>query len=73
MKEKKNAAYGAALKAIRKGCGITQKDFALRSGLGLHYVRDIEQGASSLRLDKVNEAFHFFGYTLTPTKEKKDL
>jgi transcriptional regulator with XRE-family HTH domain len=70
MKEKKNAALGSALKQIRKENGLSQEEFALRSGLGLHFVRNLEQGVSSLRLDKVNEAFRFFGYELTPARKE---
>jgi transcriptional regulator with XRE-family HTH domain len=69
MKEKTNRALGATLKQIRKSTGLSQEEFALRSGLGLHFVRNLEQGSSSLRLDKANKAFEFFGYELTPTKK----
>jgi y4mF family transcriptional regulator len=69
MKDKINIAYGEAIKKIRREAGLTQKDFALRSGLGLHFIRDLEQGYSSLRLDKVNAAFKFFGYELKAEKK----
>lgn len=70
MKEKTNVALGSALKQIRKESGLSQEEFALRSGLGLHFVRNLEQGASSLRLDKVNQAFQFFGYELAPARKE---
>jgi y4mF family transcriptional regulator len=66
-----NAYFGQEIKRIRKEAGLSQEDFALRSGLGLHFIRDLEQGKGSLRLDKVNKAFNFFGYTLAPEHIKK--
>jgi transcriptional regulator with XRE-family HTH domain len=71
MEHKTNQTFGIALKQIRKENGLTQEEFALRSGLGLHAVRNLEQGVSSLRLDKANQAFEFFGYELVPTKKGK--
>jgi transcriptional regulator with XRE-family HTH domain len=70
MNKNSNRIYGSLLKQIRKQSGLTQKEFAFRSGLGLHAVRNLEQGASSLRLDRMNEAFRFFGYELIPERQK---
>jgi y4mF family transcriptional regulator len=72
MEQKTNQSLGMALKQIRKENGLTQEEFALRSGLGLHAIRNLEQGFSSLRLDKVNQAFDFFGYELVPARKRKN-
>ena len=53
------------IKEKRKELGLTQIDFAIRSGLGLRFVRELEQGKITVRLDKVNQALEFFGYTVT--------
>ena len=45
---------GKYVKAERKKLGLTQEEFALRAGLGLRFVRDLEQGKETVRLDKVN-------------------
>ena len=37
----------------------------MRSGLGLRFVRELEQGKTTVRLDKVNQALAFFGYSVT--------
>ncbi len=58
------------LKEKRKETGLTQKDFALYSGLGLRFVRDLEQGKKTLRMDKVNQALNMFGYELGPIKKE---
>ena len=38
----------------RKAAGLTQEEFAVRSGLGLRFVRELEQGKPTVRMDKVN-------------------
>ena len=58
------------LKEKRKEVGLTQKEFALYSGLGLRFVRDLEQGKKTLRMDKVNQALNMFGYELGPVNKE---
>jgi len=50
----------------RQAAGLTQEEFAQKSGLGLRFVRDLEQGKESLRLDKVNQALSMFGAEVGP-------
>lgn len=59
------------IKEERKKAGLTQKDFAERSGLGLRFVRELEQGKETLRLDKVNQALEMFGMELYPVRKGK--
>ena len=49
------------IKAKRKSLGLTQIDLAQKAGVGLRFVRDLEQGKVSLRLDKVNQVLDLFG------------
>ena len=49
------------VKGKRKSLGLTQVDLAEKSGVGLRFIRDLEQGKSSLRLDKVNQVLDLFG------------
>ena len=53
---------GMFIRRKRKEEGLTQEDFAVRSGLGLRFVRELEEGKSTVRLDKVNQALALFGY-----------
>ena len=46
------------VKENRKAAGLTQEQFALRSGLGLRFVRELEQGKETVRMDKVNAMFN---------------
>ena len=59
---------GKYVKMKRKALSLTQKDMALKAGVGLRFVRDMEQGKKSLRMDKVNQVLHLFGDQLGPTK-----
>jgi len=62
---------GTFIKKERKRVGLTQVEFALRSGLGLRFVRDLEQGKPTVRLDKVNQALLMFGHTAAPVSIKE--
>lgn len=59
---------GDYIKTKRKEYGLTQTEFAMRSGLGLRFVRDLEQGKETVRLDKVNQALAMFGMQAIPGK-----
>ena len=54
------------VKQKRREAGLTQTEFALRSGLGLRFVRDLEQGKETVRMDKVNQALAMFGMEAVP-------
>jgi len=56
----------------RIGCGFTQRAFAAHVGVGLRFIRDLEQGKSNLRMDKVNQVLLFFGFQLGPVVFEED-
>lgn len=49
------------IKEKRKQLKLTQPDLAVRAGVGLRFVRELEQGKESVRLDKVNQVLALFG------------
>jgi y4mF family transcriptional regulator len=49
------------IKDKRKNLGLTQIDLAEKAGVGLRFIRDLEQGKVSVRLDKVNQVLDLFG------------
>ena len=57
------------IKTNRKEAGLTQEEFAIRSGLGLRFVRELEQGKETVRMDKVNEALAMFGMEAVPGRK----
>ncbi|MBK9357644.1 MAG: helix-turn-helix transcriptional regulator [Bacteroidales bacterium] len=50
------------VKEKRRLTGLTQPDLAEKAGVGLRFVRELEQGKGTLRLDKVNQVLKLFGY-----------
>ena len=60
------------VKTRRKQLGMTQVDLADRAGVGLRFVRDLEQGKQTLRLDKVNQVLALFGHFLAPVQKLED-
>ena len=43
-----------------------------KSGVGLRFVRELEQGKETLRLDKVNQVLLLFGQEIGPVPIKKE-
>ena len=62
----------ATLKALRKKYNMTQEDFYIKSGLGLRFIRELEQGKETLRLDKVNQLLDFFNYEMVAMPKKRN-
>ena len=60
------------VKEMRKQFGLTQVDLAEKSGGGLRFVRELEQGKETLRLDKVNQVLLLFGQEIGPVPIKKE-
>lgn len=57
------------VKNLRKQYRLTQEDLAEKAGVGLRFVRDLEQGKTTLRMDKVNQVLSLFGAELAPVKQ----
>ena len=57
------------IKQKRKEAGLTQEEFAIRSGLGLRFIRELEQGKETVRMDKVNQALSMFGMKAVPGRK----
>lgn len=50
----------------RKEVNLTQIELADVAGVGLRFIRELEQGKPNLMLDKINQILLFFGHTLAP-------
>ncbi|MEI6083699.1 MAG: helix-turn-helix transcriptional regulator [Verrucomicrobiota bacterium] len=78
MKKKTNKApsgivsrLGVQVKERRRIAGLTQAATARRAGVGLRFIRDLEQGKVTVRVDKVNQVLALFGYHLEPVKDNE--
>ena len=60
------------VKEMRRQFGLTQVDLAAKSGVGLRFLRELEQGKETLRLDKVNQVLRLFGHEVGPVPIKRE-
>ncbi len=60
------------VKQMRKQYNLTQVELSEKSGVGLNFIRDLEQGKKSLRMDKVNQLLSLFGAELAPVSMDKN-
>ena len=63
------------VKSVRKQNNLTQVELSEKSGVGLRFVRELEQGKQTLRLDKVNQILNLFGCEVgvVPMTKKDEL
>ena len=57
------------IKGRRKLLNLTQQDLADKAGVGIRFIRDMEQGKITLRMDKVNQVLNLFGQELGPVPQ----
>lgn len=60
------------VKELRKKAGLTQVEFAKRVGVGLRFVRELEQGKPTVRLDKLNKVLRFLGHHIEVVRDGRD-
>lgn len=58
----KKTSLSNSVKSMRRQYHLTQVELAEKSGVGLRFIRELEQGKPTLRLDKVNQILNLFGY-----------
>ncbi len=61
------------VKHRRKQLGMTQEDLADRAGVGLRFIREMEQGKETLRMDKVNQVLALFGHVMAPVPQQREM
>jgi len=54
------------IKAKRKALNLTQFELSEKAGVGIRFVRELETGKKTLRIDKINQVLDLFGYELGP-------
>jgi y4mF family transcriptional regulator len=72
MNKEKGNALTLFVKQKRKLINITQIELADKAGVGLRFVRDLEQGKMTLRMDKVNDVLKLFGAELAPNNMDRE-
>jgi y4mF family transcriptional regulator len=56
------------VKEKRKKLKLSQTELAMRVHVGLRFIRELEQGKKTLRMDKVNQVLNYLGYELGPVE-----
>jgi len=64
--EQTSISLSGFLKDKRKKLNLSQQQLAEKAGVGIRFVRDLEQGKTTLRMDKVNQVLKLFGQELKP-------
>ena len=67
----KKAELQRLIKEKRKQLNLTQPELAEKAGVGLRFVRELEQWKTTLRMDKVNQVLKLFGSELGPVKSNR--
>jgi len=60
------------IKEKRKSANLTQPEIAEKAGVGLRFIREMEQGKVTLRMDKVNQVLKLFGFELGPVEMRNE-
>lgn len=68
-----NNSLSLFVKEMRKRFGLTQVDLAAKAGVGLRFVRELEQGKQTLRIDKVNQVLALFGYEVGACLQERSI
>ncbi len=66
--EVKSLSLKQFVKEKRKSLKLTQKEMAEKAGVGIRFVRELERGKETLKMNKVNQVLALFGHELGPQK-----
>ena len=67
----KNMRLDEYIRDKRKLHNLTQQELAERAGVGYRFIRELENGKPTVRMDKVNQVLNLFGEELQPGKIEK--
>jgi len=66
--EEGNISLSHFVKKKRKSLKLTQKQMAEKAGVGIRFVRELERGKETLKMNKINQVLELFGHELGPKK-----
>lgn len=70
--EERDLSLNHFVKHKRKSLNLTQKQMAEKAGVGIRFVRELERGKQTLKMDKINQVLELFGYELGPKKYARE-
>ncbi len=59
------------VKELRKRARLSQTELAERAGVGLRFIRELERGKETVRLDKVNQVLRLFSREVGVVKHER--
>lgn len=60
------------IKYQRKKLKLTQEELATKAGVGIRFIRELEQGKQTMQVGKIDEVLALFGFSLSPRKQQID-
>ena len=66
--EQKRVPLNKFVRFKRKALKMTQKEMSEKSGVGIRFIRELEKGKITLKMDKVNQVLDLFGFELGPVQ-----
>ena len=69
--EEKQIPLNQFVRLKRKSLKMTQKEMSEKSGVGIRFIRELERGKKTLKMDKVNQVLDLFGFILGPRELTK--
>ena len=69
--KQKQTSLNKFVRFKRKSLKMTQKEMSEKSGVGIRFVRELEKGKQTLKMDKVNQVLDLFGFVLGPIELTK--
>ena len=70
--EHKSTNIGEKIRMFRLKANLTQEQLAKRVGVGLRFIRELERGKTTVRLDKVSQVLEFFGCHIEVEKNGRE-
>ena len=67
----KQAPLHTFVRLKRKSLKMTQKEMSKKSGVGIRFIRELERGKKTLKMDKINQVLDLFGFELGPVQSTK--
>ena len=64
-------SISSQIKTLRKSAGLTQNELACRAGVGLRFIRELEQGRRNPNVNKVDQVLSLFGYHLKAVRNNE--
>jgi len=57
------------IKELRKEAGLSQEELARRAGVGLRFIRELEQGRRNPSLGKIEQVLALFGHHVQAVRD----